>query len=58
MMVGSILVLASVAGVGYSIFLLFGDPLAKQTYDTYKPNWENIGELLLVIRAWCNSNPD
>ena len=56
MMIGCVLVVASVAGVGFSIFLLFGEPLAKQTYDTYKPNWENIGDKFpLPSTLWPNS---
>ena len=43
MMIGILLVLVSVAGVGYSIFMLFGEPLAQETFHTYRPNWENIG---------------
>jgi len=40
---GTLLLLASVAGIGFCLFLLFGDPFAVQTQGTYSPNWENIG---------------
>ena len=37
------LLLASVAGIGFSLFMIFGDPFARDTYGTYRANWENIG---------------
>lgn len=43
MWVGALLLLASVAGIGGCLFLLFRDPFAEATHGTYKPNWENIG---------------
>ena len=46
MMLGCVLILPSLAGIGYSIYLLFGEPLANVSYSTYKPNWEDIGELI------------
>ena len=51
MMLGFVLILASLAGVGTSIYLLFGEPLANVSYGTYKPNWEDIGEFLLLKNA-------
>jgi len=36
------LLLASVAGIGFSLFMIFGDPFARDTYGTYRANWENI----------------
>eukprot|EP00092_Neocalanus_flemingeri_P021594 GFUD01023424.1.p1 GENE.GFUD01023424.1~~GFUD01023424.1.p1 ORF type:complete len:184 (-),score=41.95 GFUD01023424.1:667-1218(-) len=39
---GCILMLASVSGIGLCLFMLFGDPFARDTYNTYTPNWENI----------------
>ena len=44
MMLGFVFVLASLLGVGSSIYLLFGEPLANVSYGTYRPNWEDIGE--------------
>ena len=46
MMLGFVLILASLAGVATSIYLLFGEPLADVSYSTYKPNWEDIGKFL------------
>ena len=44
MTIGCIMLLASVAGIGFCLFMLFGDSLAIQTQDTYAPNWEDLGE--------------
>merc|ERR1712048_702269 len=46
-MLGFVLILASLVGVGSSIYLLFGEPLANVSYGTYKPNWEDIGPLMI-----------
>jgi len=43
---GTILTLVSLCGIGFSLYLLFGEPLAKETNKTYRPNWEEIGPLL------------
>jgi len=43
MLLGTLLLLASVSGIGLSLFMLFGEPFARYTHDTYSPNWENIG---------------
>ena len=40
---GSVLILVSVGGIGFSLFLLFGEPFANQTNQTYRPDFENIG---------------
>ena len=54
-MLGLVLVLASLAGVGTSIYLLFGEPLADVSYGTYKPNWEDIGEFYIsYIENWSS----
>ena len=45
MLLGALLILVSVSGIGFGVFLLFGEPLAQQTYHTYRPNFEDIGEL-------------
>ena len=44
MAVGTVLMLLSVAGIGFCLFMLFGEPFAIQTQDTYAPNWEDLGE--------------
>ena len=55
MMLGFVLILASLAGVGTSIYLLFGEPLADVSYGTYKPNWEDIGEFYIsYIENWSS----
>jgi len=41
--VGVVMLLASVAGIGFCLFMLFGQPFSVQTQRTYAPNWENIG---------------
>jgi len=41
--VGTVLMLLSVAGIGFCLFMLFGEPFAIQTQDTYAPNWEDLG---------------
>ena len=43
-LLGSILILVSVGGIGFGLFLLFGEPFANQTNQTYRPDFENIGE--------------
>jgi len=45
---GCVLLLLSVAGIGFCLFMLFGDPFAAYTYDTYSPNWENIGPAFIA----------
>ena len=47
MLLGTLLILVSVSGIGFGVFLLFGEPLAQQTYHTYRPNFEDIGELAI-----------
>jgi hypothetical protein len=44
MAVGTVLMLVSVAGIGFCLFMLFGEPFAVQTQDTYAPNWEDLGK--------------
>ena len=57
MLVGGILLLASVAGIGFSLFMLFGDPFAQRTGGTYRPNWEDIGEVLLTCDLLAPGRP-
>jgi len=45
---GAVLLLFSVAGIGFCLFMLFGDPFASYTYNTYSPNWENIAPAFLA----------
>ena len=45
--VGCVFVVASVSGIGLSLFLLFGDPFLGATDGTYKPSFEDIGNLLI-----------
>ena len=52
---GTFLLFISLGGIGFSLFLLFGEPLAKQTYHTYRPNWEEIGKIFLVCFTVCVS---
>ena len=49
MAVGTVLMLLSVAGIGFCLFMLFGEPFAIQTQDTYAPNWEDLGRTLLIM---------
>merc|ERR1712227_107972 len=46
--VGVVFLPVSIAGIGFSVFLLFGEPFASQTNHTYRPNWEDIGPLIIV----------
>ncbi len=48
--IGVIFATASVAGIGLSLFLLFGEPLPQfYVKGTYKPNWEDIGKQPLLV---------
>jgi len=47
-LLGTILMLASVSGIGLCLFMLFGEPFARYTHDTYTPNWENIAPASLA----------
>ena len=49
MFLGSVMLPVSISGIAFSAFLLFGEPLANQTYHTYRPNWEDIGEFFPSI---------
>jgi hypothetical protein len=43
--IGVIFGLASVAGIGLSLFLIFGEPLPQHSVQgTYTPSWEDIGK--------------
>eukprot|EP00090_Calanus_glacialis_P046621 TRINITY_DN9239_c0_g1_i1.p1 TRINITY_DN9239_c0_g1~~TRINITY_DN9239_c0_g1_i1.p1 ORF type:complete len:182 (-),score=27.41 TRINITY_DN9239_c0_g1_i1:434-979(-) len=55
-LLGCVLMLASVSGIGLCLFMLFGEPYARQTYDTYTPNWENIvpASLASIISLLAN----
>jgi len=55
-LLGSVLMLASVSGIGLCLFMLFGEPFARHTYDTYTPNWENIvpASLASIISLLAN----
>ena len=48
MIIGTVLLFVSIGGIGFSLYLLFGEPLAKETNHTYRPNWEEIGNWLNV----------
>ena len=50
---GVILTLASVFGIGFSLFLIFGEPLDRYTSGTYTPSWEDIGMLLSSLSLWA-----
>lgn len=43
-LIGLAFALASVLGVGMSLFLLFGEPLGDYASGTYTPNAEDVGE--------------
>jgi len=47
-LVGCVFVIASVSGIGLSLFLLFGDPFLGATDGTYKPSFEDIGPAFIV----------
>lgn len=51
---GSVLILVSIGGIGFSLFLLFGEPFANQTNQTYRPDFENIGGLDATQRGPSN----
>lgn len=43
--IGVIFAAASVAGIGFSLFLVFSDPFeSSYIQGTYEPNWEDIGK--------------
>ena len=44
-LVGGAFLVASVSGIGFSLFLLFGDPFYGATDGTYDPSFEDIGKL-------------
>ena len=45
--IGVIFATISVAGIGLSLFLVFGEPLPQfYVRGTYSPNWEDIGKIL------------
>jgi len=47
--IGVIFAAASVAGIGFSLFLVFSDPFeSSYIQGTYEPNWEDIGPALVV----------
>jgi len=46
--IGILFATASVAGIGLSLFLVFGEPLPSNSQSTYTPNWEDIGPALVV----------
>ena len=42
--IGILFATVSVAGIGLSLFLVFGEPYSqKNVQGTYSPNWEDIG---------------
>ena len=44
--IGILFATVSVAGIGLSLFLVFGEPYSqKNVQGTYSPNWEDIGML-------------
>ena len=49
--VGVVFLPVSIAGIGFSVFLLFGEPFASQTNHTYRPNWEDIGKRRWTVRT-------
>lgn len=44
MFLGLVFAVASVMGIGGSLYLVFGEPLNDFTTGTYTPNWEDVGE--------------
>jgi len=47
--IGILFATVSVAGIGLSLFLVFGEPYSqKNVQGTYSPNWEDIGPALVV----------
>ena len=47
--IGILMTLASVVGIGGSLFLLFGgQPLESHSFGTYTPSWEDIGPAVLI----------
>jgi len=47
-LVGGAFLVASVSGIGFSLFLLFGDPFYGATDGTYDPSFEDIGPAFVV----------
>jgi len=43
-----LLFLMSCAGIAFSLYMLFGEPFAQRSGNTYRPNWENIGPCLFA----------
>ena len=37
------------AGIAFSLYMLFGEPFAQRSGNTYRPNWENIGQTMLMM---------
>ena len=50
MTLGSVLLIASLAALGFCLYLLFDDPVDERTqYTSLGPNWENLGMYILVL---------
>lgn len=48
--IGVIFATASVAGIGLSLYLVFGEPLPQlYVQGTYEPSWEDIGKFQVLI---------
>ena len=48
--IGILFATVSVAGIGLSLFLVFGEPYSQiNVKGTYTPSWEDIGMYLLVL---------
>ena len=54
--IGVIFLVISVAGIGSSLFLVFGEPLPQfYVRGTYTPYWEDIGKLFEIMCIACKS---
>jgi len=47
-LLAGLLFLVSCAGIAFSLYMLFGEPFAQRSGNTYRPNWENIGPCLFA----------
>ena len=54
--IGILFATVSVAGIGLSLFLVFGEPYSQSNVQgTYSPNWEDIGKYYLHNRVSSKS---
>ncbi len=54
--IGVFLCITSVLSIGFSLFLLFGEPLGDFTRGTYTPNAEDIGGFSMIVILMAKEN--